>query len=185
MGSPGESTAGSGVPLAPGGAWRVRKAALAGSELSADSTKPMFGEENPEIFSATGLASKAVFTRQGLRAHLLKGPALSLLSKQCAPRASPQTSPAPEGICEIVQAIRPLATGYGRSSGLTEIAKSGHSFSHSVIHPFVHSHEYSAQHASDTVRWGLNSQGPVLWEQTVWWRPEDPVLASISDICFL
>lgn len=71
-GQGGEITAGLGVHLVPGGAWMGEKAAFVSPESSADNTKPMFGEANPGVFSATGLASAAVSIRQGLRAHQLK-----------------------------------------------------------------------------------------------------------------
>lgn len=71
-GQGGEITAGLGVYLVLGGAWMGEKAAFVSPESSADSTKPMFGEANSEVFSATVLASVAVSIRQGLRVHQLK-----------------------------------------------------------------------------------------------------------------
>lgn len=47
------------VPLILGGAWMGKMAGFVGPEASSDSTKPMFGQETPEVFSATGLASAA------------------------------------------------------------------------------------------------------------------------------
>ena len=46
-------------------------------------TKPVFGEESPEVSLATGLASAAVSVTWSPRAHRLKGPALFLLPRQC------------------------------------------------------------------------------------------------------
>lgn len=48
-----------GVPLMPEGAWMGEMAGFVGLEASADNTKPMFGQEAPEVFLAIGLASAA------------------------------------------------------------------------------------------------------------------------------
>lgn len=91
------------------------------THLQTARTQPVFGEESSKVLLATGLASTAVSIIRYLRAHRLKGPALFLLCRQCPPpHPPPGKCPWPQmALGGTVQAMVPMATGSGGSSGFT------------------------------------------------------------------